>query len=218
VKNKNGSVIDRKHVPVHVVIEEPDSYVEFFTRASFPELFLGKTDDLDVDGVEKTLPSNLKCKNERQAKVNGFDLSTPVVCDPESSSGFQQELGLSVSLLCIAEAHPPPKVEWYREIRTPDGTEKLEKIHMSAKSEIAINEFSDFYQLVSLTINQLEKSDYGVYICTATNSKGDKDTMRINLEEPQKNTFKISSSATSPSIDNAFAYWFTTSLMLFILR
>jgi len=140
--------------------------------------------------VETNLPPNLKCKNERQAKVNGFDLSTPVVCDPESNSGFQQELGLSVSLLCIAEAHPPPKVEWYREIYNSDGTEKLEKVHMSAKSEIAINEFRDFYQLVSLTINQVEQSDYGVYICAATNSKGDKDTMRINLEEPQKKHFQ----------------------------
>ena len=35
----------------------------------------------------------------------GFDLSTPVVCDPKAKTGnplgTQQELGLSTSLLCI---------------------------------------------------------------------------------------------------------------------
>ena len=47
-----------------------------------------------------------------------------------------------------AEAHPPPKVEWYKETVSPEGTKILEKIHMSAKYATAIDEFRDFYQLV----------------------------------------------------------------------
>jgi hypothetical protein len=66
---QNGSVIDRKHVPVRVVLEEPEDFLEFFTRASIPGYLSGQTDDLQV--VEETLPSNLKCKNERQSKSNG---------------------------------------------------------------------------------------------------------------------------------------------------
>ena len=40
----------------------------------------------------------------------GFDLSTPVVCDPKAKTGnplgTQQELGLSTSLLCIVSVFP----------------------------------------------------------------------------------------------------------------
>ena len=50
--------------------------------------------------------------------------------------------------LIQAEAHPPPKVEWYKETVSPKGTKILEKIHMSAKYVTAIDEFRDFYQLV----------------------------------------------------------------------
>ena len=50
--------------------------------------------------------------------------------------------------LIQAEAHPPPKVEWYKETVSPEGTKILEKIHMSAKYATAIDEFRDFYQLV----------------------------------------------------------------------
>lgn len=220
---QNGSVIDRKHVPVRVVLEEPEDFLEFFTRASIPGYLSGQTDDLQV--VEETLPSNLKCKNERQSKSNGFDLSTPVVCDPKAKTGnplgTQQELGLSTSLLCIAEAHPPPKVEWYKETVSPEGTKILEKIHMSAKYATAIDEFRDFYQLVSLTINQVEQSDYGVYVCAAANSEGDKDSMKIRLEKPSKPTLKVSSAATPSSfrrINYAFAYFLPTIFTLFIIR
>jgi hypothetical protein len=58
---QNGSVIDRKHVSVRVVLEEPDDFSEFFNRASIPRYLAGQTDDLQV--VEETLPSNLKFKN-----------------------------------------------------------------------------------------------------------------------------------------------------------
>ena len=73
VKNKNGSVLDRKHVTVDVIMEEPLDYEDIFTinRASnIPSLLLGQTDDLQV-AQENTLPSNLKCKTEREVKYNG---------------------------------------------------------------------------------------------------------------------------------------------------
>ena len=73
VKNKNGSVLDRKHAKVDVIMEEPLDYEDIFTinRASnIPSLFLGQTDDLQV-AQENTLPSNLKCKTEREVKYNG---------------------------------------------------------------------------------------------------------------------------------------------------
>ena len=54
---------------------------------------------------------------------------------------------INISLI-QAEAHPPPKVEWYKETVSPKGTKILEKIHMSAKYVTAIDEFRDFYQLV----------------------------------------------------------------------
>ena len=65
---QNGTVIDRRHVPIHVVVEEPDDFSEFFTRASIPR-YRAETDELQV--VKETLPSNLKCKNERHTKPNG---------------------------------------------------------------------------------------------------------------------------------------------------
>ena len=64
VKNKNGSVLDRKHVVVNVMNEEALDYEDIFTinRASIP-ILLGQTDDLQVV-QEQTLPSNLKCKTD----------------------------------------------------------------------------------------------------------------------------------------------------------
>jgi hypothetical protein len=67
----------------------------------------------------------------------------------------------------------------------------------------------------------VEQSDYGVYVCAAANSEGDKDSMKIKLEKPSKPTLKVSSAATPTSfrrINYAFAYLLPTIFTIFIIR
>ena len=71
---------------------------------------------------------------------------------------------------------------------------------------------------MSLTIKELKQSDYGIYVCVATNSKGETDSMKIKLEKPPKTTLKISSGANFMRINIAFVYMLPTILTLLFLR
>ncbi|XP_055643967.1 protein amalgam [Toxorhynchites rutilus septentrionalis] len=79
-----------------------------------------------------------------------------------------------VMLQCIVEAFPAPLNGWYKN----DGI-KLYEGEKYVTSEEKINAFS--WQL-NLTVKNLQKSDFGAYVCSSINALGKADA-RIRLQE-----------------------------------
>ena len=63
---------------------------------------------------------------------------------------------------------------------------------------------------MSLTIPKVEEADYGTYVCIASNSKGDEDSMKITLEKPK---FERTNSASKLGINISIS-WILVLILL----
>ncbi|XP_072749776.1 lachesin [Anoplolepis gracilipes] len=81
-----------------------------------------------------------------------------------------------VVLQCYVEASPHAMNTWYRE-----GGEKLLPSDKYSMSEYALNDYS---RQMNLTVNSLEKRDFGGYVCSSVNALG-KAEGSVRLQELQ---------------------------------
>jgi len=189
----NDKIVDRKNKTVEVITEElPPAYP---TRS-----YKKQIEKNDNPKSLTTTIDKLMCHEERKAKKNFNtgenltdhvyyrDIEAPVVCHPKKQPIVIQELGQTASLSCRAEAHPSPQITWFKETYDTDSTEPtLVQIHheptKNDKQTQTIDVFGDFFQQVTLDINEVRDEDYGKYVCKAINNHGN-DSLRISLEKP----------------------------------
>ncbi|XP_076298275.1 dpr-interacting protein lambda isoform X2 [Lasioglossum baleicum] len=83
-------------------------------------------------------------------------------------------IGSNVVLRCRVEASPHAMNTWYR---NPDG--KLLSSDKYVMSDYAVN---DYTRQMNLTVNSLEKKDFGEYVCSSENALGKADGV-VRLQE-----------------------------------
>lgn len=86
---------------------------------------------------------------------------------------YEQALQYDADLHCSVEAFPSPSISWIK-----DGVELSNNQHYS----IAIFDTSDEFSQTTLRVKKIEKRQYGVYLCRATNKFGVSEA-EVRLDE-----------------------------------
>uniref|UniRef100_A0AAR5P251 Ig-like domain-containing protein n=2 Tax=Dendroctonus ponderosae TaxID=77166 RepID=A0AAR5P251_DENPD len=124
-------------------------------------------------------------------------------------------LAYSVTLECYTEAHPSSLNYWTRE----DG----QMIHESRKYHAENLIGSPTYKThMTLTINNIQESDYGTYKCVAKNPRGETDgTIRLYTSDPPTTSPKPTTTETPSRVKdwglndlNNSVYWNPSSLTI----
>ncbi|EDS37884.1 conserved hypothetical protein [Culex quinquefasciatus] len=95
-----------------------------------------------------------------------------------------------VMLQCIVEAFPTPLNGWYKhdgELSLFLGVECLDQTIRRRKYVITEEKLNVFTWQLNLTVKNLQKSDFGAYLCSSINALGKADArIRLNDQDLQK--------------------------------
>ena len=85
-------------------------------------------------------------------------------------------LGFPAVLSCQISGSPPPVIIWHK----IDRDNKKARVRTNDTIEILLSDWSDGHMTSSLNIDNVSRTDYGHYVCTASNSQGMVCTQIIN--------------------------------------
>jgi len=159
-----------------------------------------KGDSLNLSDVTRKHVGTYKCtaSNDNGQGVSKL-IEVVVNHAPEievSDSLVLAKSGDSAKLVCSVQAYPAPKVVWYK------GDKRIRPSHRVTMESLA--------SLHSLTVQDIQKADFGNYMCKASNSLGD-DEKVMELSGFAKPA-EFTSSASGSSKNTFLIEWTSKSM------